>query len=155
MSLVATSVSTYFLLQLCYNQFLVANFVLLFIIKSLASNLDHSWKNVQTQSVLFLIFCVCANPVFQFCCGNSHLMDEQIPCKLQWSRSTGVARHAFHWCFHYRSHPATGCFFRKVPPRKVLSMELVPLNRKNQKLRRGNRAQRLAFCGRLSCSYTH
>ena len=23
----------------------------------------------------------------------------------------------------------TGCFFRKVPPRKVLSMELVPLNR--------------------------
>ena len=24
---------------------------------------------------------------------------------------------------------STGCFFRKVPPRKVLSMELVPLNR--------------------------
>ena len=53
MSLVETSVSTIFFIATLLQPFLVANFVPLFVIKSLASNLDYSWKNAQTQSVLF------------------------------------------------------------------------------------------------------
>ena len=35
-----------------------------------------------------------------------------------------------HWKSSLKKNLSnTGCFFRKVPPRKILSMELVPLNR--------------------------
>ena len=76
MSLVATSVSTYFFIATLLTSFLVAKLLPLFIIKSLTSNLDHS-----RHCLCYFQFFVCAITLFfAFCCGNSHLMDELIPC---------------------------------------------------------------------------
>ena len=66
LSLVETSVSTNFFIATLLQPFLVANFVPLFVIKSLASNLDYSWKNAQTQSVLFSIFVYAQTLFFSF-----------------------------------------------------------------------------------------